>query len=83
MSGIPEGFFNSGGGGASWGRLIFDESCDGGAEIIQAAKGRQGHSAQGQPRGQVLGRKKQLLGLRGYSYLGTAGVKLGVLGYKW
>lgn len=62
----------------SWGRLIIDQNCDGRAGVTQAGKGRQGHSRQGQPHGQVLGDDKQLLGLRSYSYLGTA---LGVLGY--
>lgn len=38
--------------------------------------GRGGHAG-------VLGSEKQLLGLWDYSYLGTVGVKLGVLGYKW
>lgn len=38
---------------------------------------------QGQPCGQVLHSEKQLLGLLGYSSLGTAGMKLGVWGHKW
>lgn len=63
--------------GTSWGRLIFDQSCDGRAGVIQAGKGRQGHSMQGQPCGQVLRREKQLLGLLGYSSLRTAGRKPG------
>lgn len=69
--------------GTSWGRLIFDLSCNGGAGIIRTEKGRQGHFRQGQPHGQVLSSEKQLLRLWGYSYLGATGMKLGVLGYKW
>lgn len=48
---------------------------------------RQGRAGKGIPgRGShagVLGGEKQLLRLWGYSYLDTAGMKLGVLGYKW
>lgn len=76
-----EGFFETGRGPLG-GRLIFDLSCKGRSGIIQTEKGRQGHFRQGQPHRQVLGAEKQLLGLWGYSYLGAAGMKLGVLGYK-
>lgn len=48
---------------------------------------RQGRAGKGIPgrrsHAGVLSSEKQLLGLWGYRYLGTVGVKLGVLGYKW
>lgn len=61
--------------GASWERLTFDLSCDGGAGAAQAGKGRQGHSRQVAMRNSCC--------LWDYNFLGTTGMKLGVLGYQW
>jgi hypothetical protein len=45
---------------------------------MQTEKGRHGHSEHGQMNGE-----KQLFCLWDHNALGTAGMKLGVLGYQW